>query len=96
MKSRSIRVVLLSALVLTSPMLSFAAGQHLVRVPTKEEMLDRSDVTRAVPQGKGTGRVRVQGIQVNASRSQTAAESQVVKDQSRAGYPNWGDRALRK
>jgi hypothetical protein len=96
MKSRSIRMALLSGLLLTSPMLSFAAGQHLVRVPTKEEMQDRSDVTRAVQPGKGTGRVQEQGVQVNESRSQTPAESQVTKDKPNAGQPNWGDHAFRK
>jgi hypothetical protein len=96
MKSRSIRMTLLSGLLLTSPMLSFAAGQHLVRVPTKEEMQDHAGITRAVQQGKGTGMSHNQGVQVNASREQTAAESQVAKDKPSTGNPNWGDAALRK
>jgi hypothetical protein len=95
--SRSIRVALLSAVVLASPMLSFAGGQPPVsRTPSKSEAQDRTGISRAVQQGKGTGMTRVQGVQANASRSQTASETQVAKDQSRAGSPNWSDPAYRK
>ena len=96
MKSQTVRVVLLSTFVLASPMLSFAADQHLVRVPTKEEMQDHSDMTRAVQPGKGAGVTRSEGVSVNASRSQTPAESQVAKDKPSTGNPNWSDHALRK
>jgi hypothetical protein len=95
MKSRSITVTLLSVLI--SPMLIFAGGQPAkVRMSNQSETQDRTGISRTLQQGKGTGTVREQGAQVNASRSQTAAESRVAKDQSRAGYPNWGDTALRK
>jgi hypothetical protein len=95
MKSRFITLALLSAFV--SPMLSFAGGQPAkVRMSNKSEAQDRTGISRTLQQGKGTGTVREQGAQVNASRSQTAAEGRVAKDPSRAGYPNWGDTALRK
>jgi hypothetical protein len=96
MKSQTVRVVLLSAFVFAGPMLSFAAGQHLVRVPTKEEMQDRSDMTRALQPGKGTGMTRNEGVRVNASRAQTPAESQVSKDKPNTGNLNLSDHALRK
>jgi hypothetical protein len=95
MKSQ-LRVALLSALALTSPSLSFAAGQHLIRVPSTDEAQDRSGVTRAVQFGKGTGITRNEGVRANAYREQTPAESQVTKGQSKTGSPNWQDRALRK
>ena len=96
MKSKSVRIALLSALMLTSPMLSFAAGQHLIRVPGKDEAQDRSGITQAVQYGKGTGMTRNEGVRANAFREQTPAESQVVKDQTKPGHPNRSDKALRK
>jgi hypothetical protein len=95
MKSQ-LRVAMLSALVLTSPLLSFAAGQHLIRVPSNEEMQDRSGITRAVQYGKGTGVTRNQEVSANAFREQTAAESQVVKEQPKSENSNLSDKALRK
>ena len=93
---KSIRVALISAVLLTSPMLSFAGGQHLIRVPTNDEMRDRTGVTPAVQAGKETGMARQQTVQVNASRSETAAESQVAKDKPSTEHPNLGDHAFRK
>jgi hypothetical protein len=94
MKSRL--KVAMFALVLTSPVLSFAASQRLIRVPSKEEVQDRSGMTRAVQYGKGTGVTRNQELGANAFREQTPAESQVVKQQPKPEYSNLGDRALRK
>jgi hypothetical protein len=94
--SRSIRVALLSVVGLASPMLSFAGGQPaVVRSSSRSEAQDRTGITRAVQQGKGAGATRAQGIQANASRSQTPAESQVVKE-FRTGSPNWSDPAFHK
>jgi hypothetical protein len=60
-------------------------------------MQNRDGITRAVQQGKGGGGIsRNQEVRANAYRSQTAAESQVVKEKPRTGYPNWGDPAFRK
>jgi hypothetical protein len=96
MKSKSVRIALLPALMLMSPMIGFAGGQHLIRVPSKDEAQDRSGITPAVQYGKGTGMTRNDGVRANAFREQTPAESQVVKDQTKPGHPNWSDTALRK
>jgi hypothetical protein len=80
MKSRSIRVALLSAFVLTSP--TFAAGQPKLRVPSKVETQDPAGSTRAVQQGKGAG----------MSRNRAAVPS----PNAYALSSNRGDSALRK
>jgi hypothetical protein len=94
--SMSVRFVLLSAFALTSPVLGLAAGQHLIRVPGKDEAQDRTGVTRAVQYGKGTGMTRDESVKANAFREQTPAESRVVKENLSAAHPNLSDRALRK
>jgi len=95
MKLQSIRVAVLSSLLLASPAIGFAAGQHLVRAPKPSELQDRSDVTHAVQYGKGTGMTRNEHVLAgNAFRSQTAQDSQTLKDNYRAS--SLGDRALRK
>lgn len=92
MRSRSIKVALASAFMLTSPLLTFAGGQPAkVRMLSKSEMQDRTGITQAVQQGKGTGMTRNQVIRANAYRSQTAEESPARRD-----GPNWGDTAFRK
>jgi hypothetical protein len=96
MKSQSVRIALLSALILASPVISFGAGQHLIRVPSKDEAQDRSGVTRAVQYGKGTNMTRNEGVRANAFRSQTPEESQVVKNQPKSGWPKWSDPGFRK
>ena len=55
MKYRSIRAAVLSALLLTSPALIFAAGQPKLHMLTKSQMQDLSGATPAVKQGKGAG-----------------------------------------
>jgi hypothetical protein len=96
MKSRSIRVALLSAFVLASPSLTFAGGQHLVRMPRKGEIQDYADTMRAVQQGKGGGISRNEGIRANAYRLQTEEESLTTRDKSAAERPNPGDSVFRK
>ena len=96
MKSRPIRVALIAAVALTSPLLAFAADRPPIHVPSKTEMQNRDGITRAVQQGKGGGMPRNQEVRANAYRSQTAAENQVVKEKPKTGYPNWGDTAFRK
>jgi hypothetical protein len=90
------KLIASSAFVLASPMLSFAAGQHLIRVPSKNEAQDRTGITQAVQYGKGTNMTRNEGVRANAFREQTPAESQVVKEKPKSGNPDWGDGALRK
>jgi hypothetical protein len=84
MKSRFSKVAVLSAFILTSPLLIFAAGQpKLLRVTSRSEMQNRAGATRAVPQGKGSGMTRNHAaIPAVTGRSQTA--------------PNLDDSALRK
>jgi hypothetical protein len=97
MKSRSIRVALLAALVLTSPLFPFAGGQPAkVRLPSKSEMQNAAGVTPAVQQGKGTGTSRNQGVRGNAWRLQTAEDNPAVRDESGAAHQNWSDSAFRK
>src|ERR1700691_1563757 len=56
MKSGSIRVVLLAAVVLASPALTFAGGQpNRIHTVSKAEMQDRTGISRNVNQGKGAG-----------------------------------------
>jgi hypothetical protein len=55
MKSQFIRVAVLSALSLTSPVLIFAAGQPKLHSLDKSETQDLSGATPAVQQGKGAG-----------------------------------------
>ena len=93
---RASRVTLLSALVFASPILSFAGGQSpIARTPSKSEAQDRTGITRAVQQGKGSGMTRNQGVKVNASRFETPAERQVAKDSGNTSS-NWSDPAFRK
>ena len=94
MKSRSIRVALLSAVVLASPLLTFAGGQPAkMRWVSKEEAQDRTGITRAVEQGKGAGLTLSQVIRANAYRSQTPEESRVLVQQSGNAHSNWNDSA---
>jgi hypothetical protein len=98
MKSPSIRLTLLTAVVLTSPVLTFAGGQPAkVRTLTKAEMQDRTGITRAVQQGKGAGMSLSQTvIRANAYREQTPAESASMKADPPAAHSNLGDSAFRK
>jgi hypothetical protein len=94
MKSRFSRMAVLTALVLTSPLLSLAGGQPNVRTVSKSEMQDRTGITRAVQQGKGSGMTRNQRVQANAYRLQTPADSATAK--SSAARTNWSDPAFHK
>jgi hypothetical protein len=83
MKSRCTKVAVLSAFVLTSPLLIFAAGQPKLPVTSRSEMQNRAGATRAVQQGKGSGMTRNHAtIPAVTGRSQAA--------------PNLDDSALRK
>ena len=85
MKSQMIKAPLVSAFVLTSPMLSFAGGQPANM--HKNDTQDRTGISRAVQQGKGSGLTRNEGVQADAYRAQTPAESQVAKEQPNPGRP---------
>jgi len=60
MKFRSIRIAVLSACALTSPVLSFAAGQPKLHVLSQSQAQDLPGATRPVQQGKGSGMTRYQ------------------------------------
>ena len=97
MKLQPVRTVVLTALVLASPVLSYAGGQNRIYpTPSKRDTQDRSEVTRAVQFGKGTGTTRNdRTLSGNAYRSQTAADNGTVKSDS-GSRPNYSDRAFRK
>ncbi len=83
MKSRSISMAVLSACILSIPVLSFAAGQPKLHMPGKSEAQDLSAFSRPVQQGKGSGVTRYRS---NPSRSEISA----------APHPNRRDSAYRK
>jgi hypothetical protein len=71
MKSPSVTLALSAAFALTSPFIALAGGQPAkVFMPNKAEMQDRTGITRAVHQGKGSGMTRSQAA-VPASAPQT-------------------------
>ena len=97
MKSRSIRVALLSAFVLTSPVLTFAGGQPAkVRMFSAPETQNPADVSRTLQQGKSRGITRNQEVRANAWRLQTAEDGPALRAESDATHPNWSDTAFRK
>ena len=99
MKSRSIKIALLSAFALKTALLTFAAGQPAkVRTLSKAEMQDRTGVTRAVQQGKGGGIFYNQvALRGNAYRSRTTAEdSRAIRNESGTTHQKWGDPAFRR
>jgi hypothetical protein len=96
MKSRSIGLALFSAFALVSPSLTFAGSQTRIYPANQGDTRDRIGVTHAVQQGKGTVVTRNEGVRANAYRSETAADSQTVKDRSNVAGPNWSDAAYRK
>jgi hypothetical protein len=96
MKLRLIRLGLLSAVVTTSPLLTFAGSQPKIHTYSKAETQDRTGIARAVQQGKGTGMSRSDGtIRANAYREQTTEQSSVATVQPLA-QPKTGDTAFTK
>jgi hypothetical protein len=97
MKSQTMKLALVSVFALASPLLTFAGGQPKVRWVSKEEAQDRSGITRAVQQGKGSGMTRSDvAIRANAYRSQTPEESGTAVQQPRAAHSSWNDSAFHK
>src|ERR1700733_2249480 len=97
MKSQFVRMALLSAVVLTSPLLTFAGGQPKIHPYSKEDAQDRTGITRAVQQGKGTGMSRSDGaIQANAYREQTTEQRPVATVQPVAAQAKFSDPAFTK
>ena len=96
MKSKSIKVMLLSAFVMASPLLTFA-GDRAVPPSGKGHAQDGIEISGALQQGKGTGMSLSQVvIHANANREQTANEKGVVKEQPTAPRSNLSDPAFHK
>jgi hypothetical protein len=96
MKSTLIKVMLLSAFALASPLLTLA-GDRAVPPSGKDHAQDRTEIGRALQQGKGSGMSLSQVvIRTNASRVQTAEEKSVVKKQPVAPRSNLSDTAFHK
>jgi hypothetical protein len=97
MKSRFVRVSLLSAFALVTPLLTFAGGQPKIWPVSKVEAQDRTGITRSINQGKGAGLTRSEGvIRANAYREQTAADKPSTTAQTVAAHPKTGDPAFTK
>jgi len=96
MKLRSIRIAMVATLALVCPLTIAASQSTGMHVPTKSEMQNRDGVSRAVQQGKGSGRTRNTEVRANAYRSRTAGENPTVKDGSGVADSNRGDIAFRK
>jgi hypothetical protein len=94
MKSTSIKVMLLSAFAVASPLLTLA-GDRAVPPSGKDHAQDRIEIGRALQQGKGSGiSLNQVVIRANASRVQTAEEKSVVKEQPVAPRSNLSDPAF--
>jgi hypothetical protein len=97
MKSQFFRVATLPALVLSSGMLAFGGSQTRLYPNSKDPVQDRSGITQAVNQGKGTMTTLNQPAQnANAYRAQTTQDKAAVRDESGAVRSNIGDVAYRK
>jgi hypothetical protein len=97
MKSQFVRMALLSAVVLTSPLLTFAGSQPKMHQYSKEEAQDRTGITRAIQQGKGTGMSLSDGtIRANAYREQTTEQRPVATVQRVPGQVKSSDPAFTK
>lgn len=97
MKLQSVKMVLLAAVVLASPVLTFAGGQpNHVYTPLKNEARDRAGIARNVNQGKGAGVTRDDVVlRGNAYRAETAEDTHALRNNSSAG-PNWNDPGFHK
>jgi hypothetical protein len=91
-------MALLSAVVLTSPLLTFAGGQPAkMHKYSKEDAQDRTGITRAIQQGKGSGMsLSDQTIRANAYREQTTGQTATTTVQRIAGQVRSGDPAFTK
>ena len=98
MKLQSVKMALLAAAILASPVLTFAGGQpNHVYTPPKNEAQDVTGIAQNVNQGKGAGMTRSDVVlRGNAYRSETAQDSQALNAKSSAAGPNWDDTAFHK
>ena len=90
-------MALLSAVVLTSPLLTFAGGQPKIHKYSNEEAQDRTGISRAIQQGKGTGMsLSDSTIRANAYREQTTEQRPVATVQPVAPHAKLSDPAFTK
>jgi len=87
-----------SALVLTSTVAVFGAGQPAkVRMLNKREMQDVAGAGKAIQQGKGAGMTRKEETsEPNASREQRDDERDVIASTAKPVHVNFSDSAFRK
>jgi hypothetical protein len=98
MKSTSVKVkvMLLSAFVMVSPLLTFA-GDRAVPPSGGDHAQDTTVIGRALQQGKGTGMsLSRMVIHANANREQTADEKSLVRAQPAAPRSNLTGTAFHK
>lgn len=98
MKLQSVKMTLLAAAILASPVLAFAGGQpNHVYTPQKNEAQDRAGVAQNVNQGKGAGVTR-NGVVLrgNAYRSETAEDAGTLRTKIGSAGPNWNDPGFHK
>lgn len=98
MKLQSVKMVLLVAAILASPVLTFAGGQpNHVYTPPKYEAQDRASIAQNVNQGKGAGLTRNDAVlRGNAYRSETGEDAGTLNAKTSAGGANWNDSGFHK
>jgi hypothetical protein len=98
MKLQSVKMVLLAAAILASPVLTFAGGQpNHVYTPPKNEAQDSAGISQNVDQGKGAGMTRSDAVlRGNAYRSETGEDSQSLNAKTSAAGTNWNDSGFHK
>jgi len=98
MKSGFIRLTCLSALLVTSPWITFAGDKDAKVYPSAKAALERTETPSLVPnQGKGSG-LTISGtvLRVNAWREQTTEDRQSVKSEPVTQQPKWHEPAFTK
>ena len=95
MKSRLIRVTLLTGVLVTSSLTTFAGDKDARIHPTGN--VTQESASQIPNQGKGAGITRSDSeLQGNAWREQTAADSQSVRSEPVVRRPKWQDSAYTK
>ncbi len=98
MKSQIIKLIFLSALALTAPLLTFAGGQDgKLQAPGNAHAQNVPDTApQAVQQGKDSGLTRSDVyLRAEAPRVETP-EERVCVQQGKHTCPNWNDTAFHK
>lgn len=98
MKSRFMRLVMLSGVALASPVLIFAAGQPKLHMLSQSEMQDLNGATPAIQQGKGGGLSRKAPVPSASDYHLATAKDLPAAPRQESGQarPKLSDSALRK